>query len=245
MSSYTGQTIINRALINIGVLEQGGTPSVSDTNEGLARLNDMLGQWRIQNKFVWGFTSTAFALTANQATYPMGPAAAAPFNVPRPTFIEKASIQIQTGPIVPVQLFTLEQYRAITDLTAVAAYPQILYNDKASPSSNLILWPKPNVAAATNIILDMWNQILDFQVGGGGAPTVANELPDGYAEAIVNALAVRLMPMFGVAVNTDIGKLISSTALQAEAAIVELNTKARKMMLQAPAAPDAAAGGAQ
>lgn len=230
MASYSAQILINNALVNLGILEQGGTPSVSDSNEALTRLNYMLQQWRIQNKFVPSISSTPYALTATQAIYPIGPAATAPFNVPRPTFIQRASIQLSTGPIVPVRLITQEEYRAITDLTATAAYPQVLYNDRASPASNLYLWPTPT--GTPNLILDAWFQLASFAT----LATTA-DLPDGYPEAISNALAVRLLSMFGVAVAQPVAEVVSALAKQAEAAIVELNAAARGLQM---APPDAA-----
>lgn len=229
MASISGQTLINNSLVNLGILEQGGTPSVSDSNEALTRLNYMLGQWHIQDKFVPSVGTAAYALTAAQAVYPIGPAATAPFNVARPTFIQRASIQVGTGPIVPLRLIEQQEYRSITDLTATAAYPQILYNDRASPASNLYFWPIPT--GTPNVILDTWFQLASF-----ATLATSVDLPDGYAEAISNALAVRLMSMFGIAVDSQVGTLVSSLALQAEASIVALNARARGLAM-----PEAAA----
>lgn len=229
MASISAQTLINNALVNLGILEQGGTPSVSDSNEALTRLNYMLGQWHIQDKFVPSIGTAAYALTASQAVYPIGPAATAPFNVARPTFIKSASIQVGSGPIVPLRLISQEEYRGITDLTATAAYPQVLYDDRASPASNLYFWPTPT--GTPNVILDTWFQLATF-----ATLSTSNDLPDGYAEAISNALPVRCLSMFGIAVDSQIGQIVSALALQAEASIVALNTRARGLAM-----PEAAA----
>ena len=53
MASYSAQTLINLALTDIGILEQGGTPSNSDSNAVLALLNNMVQSWQLQDKFIW------------------------------------------------------------------------------------------------------------------------------------------------------------------------------------------------
>lgn len=229
MSSYTAQTLISQAFTQLGILEQGGTPNTSDSTAALALLNNLVGQWHIQDRFVWGYVSNTYALTGAQNTYPIGPTAAVPFNVPRPTFIEKASLQISTGPIVPLKIITLEQYRGITDLTATAAYPQVLYYDRASPIGNLILWPTPT--GTPNLILETWDQLGSF-----ANLSTAIDLPDGYVEPFVHALAVRCMPMFGVAVQAQVAELVSQLALQAEAMLADLNSRGRTLMMTPPTA---------
>lgn len=236
MAAYTAQTLINNALTNLGVLEQGGTPSVSDSTESLTRLNYGIQQWRIQKKFVWSYSIAAYALTANQSKYPIGPTAASPFNVPRPTFIQEASIQIGTGPVVPLEKFTQAQYRTIKDLTATAQTPQIIYNDRASPLSNLYLWPVPLVGSATNLILDTWAQLSDYATLSTSA-----DLPDGYPEAITGMLGVRLLSMFGMTTG-PVAEMVSSIALEAEKNIAELNAMALQFSI-APVAADADAQG--
>ena len=237
--AITAQALINIALTNLGILDAGGTPNVSDSNEGLIRLNQMIQQWHIQDKFVWSVGQASYGLTASQGAYPIGPAAAAPFNVPRPTYIQQALIGL-AGPNAakqinyPMRLIGQQEYGELADSNSLSHIPQLLYNDRASPSSTLYLWPVPRVAAATNLILYTWAQLGSF-----ATLATAVDLPDGYQEAITNALAVRLMPMFGVAINAQVGQLTSQLAQQAEAALVELNTRARGLMVEPPPRPTA------
>ena len=94
MPSYTGQGIVNTALINLGVLGQGEAPNVSDSTEALLRLNMMIEQWQIQDKFVWSVGQASYTLPSGQPSYQIGIGAAAPFNVPRPNLIQQAFISI-------------------------------------------------------------------------------------------------------------------------------------------------------
>lgn len=234
MASYTAQVLISGAFTDLGILEQGGTPSVSDSNEALTLLNYMVQQWHIQNKFIWQVVSTLWPLVANTGSYTIGVGGV--FNGPRPTFIEQAYISF-LGPganlmTSKLNLLTAMDFNDISDLSATAELPQGLYNDRASPLSTLYLYPKPRCTVATSLQLLTWSQI-----GAFTTLATAVELPDGYAEAIRKALAVRCMPMFGVAINPAVAQLISATALQAEAAIADLNMRARGIMGEATAAP--------
>lgn len=227
MASITAQALITGAFVDLGIQGQGGTPSIDDSNEALTLLNYMIQQWHIQNKFVWQIVSTLWPLVANTGSYTIGPTGT--FNGPRPTFIEQAYISF-LGPganqmTSRLNLLTAQDFNDISDLSATAELPQGLYNDRAAPLSTLYLYPKPRVTVATSLQLLTWSQIGTFT-----NLATAVDLPDGYAEAIRKALAVRCMPMFGVAINPAVAQLISATALQAEAAIADLNMMARRIM---------------
>ncbi len=49
----TGQAIINSALTAIGILEQGGTPSVSDSVDALSELNAAWNAWGIDDGLIY------------------------------------------------------------------------------------------------------------------------------------------------------------------------------------------------
>jgi len=234
MPSTTSQVIITNAISALGMCEQGGTPSVSDSNDALARLNMLLGQWRIQEMFIWSVGLSTSSLVANQRSYQIGPGAADFGTLPRPDYIEDAYIGL-AGPNPAktvnheLRLIGQPEYNAKADLNAAAAIPEELYNDRASPFSTLYLYPVPRCATATTLLLATWAQIADWP-----DLVTAVDLPDGYAEAITNALAIRLAPMFGAAVATEVMQVCSGLAQQAEQNIRALNAKARGLMLAPP-----------
>lgn len=237
MALYSAQTLINNALTNLGILEQGGTPSVSDSNEALSRLNYLIQQWHLQDKFIWSIVSANWPLAANTGTYTIG--VGGTFNTARPTFIEEAYISF-VGPganliTSPLDLITAREYGDIADLSATAELPEKLYYDRASPLGLLALYPKPRCTVASTLQLFTWAQLGSF----AGLASSA-DLPDGYPEAITNALAVRLVSMFGVAVNQQVATVISQLALQAEQAIADLNARARGLMVAPPRPAEAA-----
>ena len=228
MALYSGQALINIALTNLGVLEQGGTPSVSDSTDALTKLNLMIEQWRIQNRLIWSVGQASFALVAATASYTIGPTGA--FATNRPDYIESAQIgylgpNVTKQVVSPLKLISQSEYAGIRDLNTAAAIPERLYNDRGSPNSILYLWPVPRVASATNLILYTWAQLLGY-----ASLITSNDLPDGYAEGIANALAVRLIPSFGAAIAPEVAQWCSQIALQAENKISDLNSIARALM---------------
>jgi hypothetical protein len=161
--------------------------------------------------------------------------------VARPNYIESALISLQgpnsANPIThPLKLIGQPEYSLIRDLNATANIPERLYNDRASPNSTLYLWPVPRCAVSTNLILYTWAQLSSF-----AATTSTADLPNGYCEALSDALAFRLLPRYGVAVAPEVAQIVTQNAVLAEKAIVELNQRTRGMMIAPPQPQGAAA----
>lgn len=91
----TGQTIINNALIALGILEQGGTPSVSDSVDALTELNTTWDAWSIDEGMIYALIAQRFPLTANIAFYTIGPGGA--FNTQIPARIYQARFATASG----------------------------------------------------------------------------------------------------------------------------------------------------
>lgn len=99
----TGQVVINSALTALGMLEQGGTPSVSDSVDALSELNAMWDAWGIDDGLIYAILASRFALAAGIAVYTIGqvdpnnPTLTPNFAAPRPGKIFRASITSATG----------------------------------------------------------------------------------------------------------------------------------------------------
>jgi hypothetical protein len=91
----TGQTIVNNALTMLGMREQGGTPSVSDSQDSLDQLNSMWAAWGIDEGLIYAIVAQRFPVLANLGIYTIGPGALC--NVPRPGRIYRAAFLSATG----------------------------------------------------------------------------------------------------------------------------------------------------
>jgi hypothetical protein len=72
----TGQQIVSNALRHLGMLEQGGTPSVSDSVDTLTALNVMWDAWGIDEGLIYAQYPARFPWGASVAAYTIGPGAA-------------------------------------------------------------------------------------------------------------------------------------------------------------------------
>lgn len=97
----TGQDIVNSALTALGVLEQGGTPSNSDSVDALQELNDQWESWGIDEGMIYAVIAGRYALAADVGVYTIGLAVAGDpqpnFRAKRPAKIYRASISQATG----------------------------------------------------------------------------------------------------------------------------------------------------
>lgn len=88
--SVTANDLIQSAYLLIGVTQPGETPDASMAQQGLTRLNRMLGGWALQNLTIPAVVRQVFALTANVGTYTIGPGGN--FDTPRPTSLTGAAV---------------------------------------------------------------------------------------------------------------------------------------------------------
>ncbi len=86
----TGQVIVSNALTSLNILEQGGTPNVSDSTDALNELNDMWDAAGIDEGLIYAIIPFQGKLVANQGAYNIG--SGAQFNTPRPSRIYKAAV---------------------------------------------------------------------------------------------------------------------------------------------------------
>lgn len=216
----TGQSIVNSALTILNVLELGATPSASDSNAALAELNSMWDAWGIDEGLVNALVPTGpTALTGGVASYTVGTGAT--ISVARPSIIYEAYISgtNRNG----LRIVDAKQYFSHNDLTASAVTPDELYPDFAITSSGYItvyLWPIPSGTPSLSMIVgtpfSAWTLAAAYQ------------LPYGYQDAIQYALAWRLIPQFGSAVDPKVAAVVSELGQKAEARLRAMNTRNRQ-----------------
>jgi hypothetical protein len=239
----TGQTIINQALTTLNILDAGGTPSPSESADLLLELNAMVEAWGTEETLIPSIATAGYALTAAKNPYAMGPAAAAPFNVPRPVRVVSA---YQVSPLGAgtsrnkIRIVGATEYFAHNDLGAQATSPDELYIDWAdvAGSLQLYLFPVPS-QPTTSLELETWTPVAAFALG------VNQPLPSGYQDAIQYGLAYRCIPRYGAVVNQAVAQVVTDIGKQAKQRIQKLNVMNRlldpSLMPPTPAQEQAAA----
>lgn len=221
----TGQLIVNKALTRLGILEQGGTPSVSDSNDALGNLNDYWDSASIDEGWIFAEQKVDFVLPAGTYPIPIGPAAAAPFNVPAPTRIYKAFIVTGTQQNEIKVVGAEEYFGTHNDLTATSSTPDELYPDynigSATGQFSMSLYPWPTATPMLRLVyaatFTSWTLNVSIYV------------PPAYSDALAWIVAFRSLSTFGAAVSQEIAQNVMGNAKLADAKIREMNALNRKM----------------
>ena len=221
----TATQFIYIALRQIGQLRQGQAASVSQNNDGLTLLNNMLEEWSTERTNIFTIGTAAYSLTTTQNVYPIGPTATAPFAVPRPIKIERAGILVVnpngSGTVrFPLQLLSEHEWDAIAVKISSSPIAEKLYSDNAFPNANLYLLPIPTWGSGTapKIELSTWAALTQFP-----DLTTDEEFPPGYAEAIQFNLCLKLVGTYPEALSSAQLQDLAANATASKAAIRALN----------------------
>lgn len=222
----TGQTVISNALTILGILEQGGAPSASDSQAGLNELNSMWDSWGIDEGLIFSIQAINKPLTTATASYTIGTGAS--FNTPLPTRIYKANFVVGNNRN-DLKIIEAIQYYSHNDLTAATSSngaPDELYPDfNVDPTTGfgkIYIWPvpvftspTPSVELQTGVAFTSWALGTNYNI------------PYGYQDAIQYALAWRLIPQYGGIVAPTVMETVAALGAKAETRIRTMNSKNR------------------
>lgn len=191
------------------------TPSPAQYQDALEEFNRLAGSLSCDRFFIYSMLNYVFPLTGSK-TYTMGispdPNAPADFPAPRPVAIETANIVMNpTGNNLryPLALVTDLQWARIRLQDIPNTIPEVLYNDRAYPLSTLYLWGQPVTNAGLELFV--WQTVPKVL-----AWTDLVAVPDGYEDALVLNLAVRLAPHFQRVVPDDVRQQARESLMRLE-----------------------------
>ncbi len=237
----TGQSLINAALTELGILAQGEAPSFSDSTYGLNTLNAWWDGAQIDEGLIYSVSTLRYPLTASVGKYAIGIGAPAPFNATLPTRVVTAAMLSAAGgsnirrvlKIVPQEVFF-----AHSDLGTSGQVSEEIYldwgTDPATGLGNLYLYPVPVCALATQLELEEGVPFQQFTLAGNFF------VPYGYQDAIQKILAWMMLPGFGAAVQQETVQVVIQQAKAAEDRIRKMNAANRQISREmAGLAPEA------
>lgn len=183
----TVQQIINRSYRILGAIGSGVSPTTDETADALTALNAMLDGWMNDKLMVYSQQNITVPLVAGTASYTIGASGAtvtatAPVKVDY-AFVRKSNLDYQ------VKLIDDLKYDAIVQKTATSDIPEYAYFNATHPNATITVFPVPN--AVNNLYLSVWTPYTAI-----AAATETFSLPNGYEEAVVYNLAIRLAPEF-------------------------------------------------
>jgi hypothetical protein len=186
----TAHDIINRALRSIGVLASGESASYEIANDALTSLNDVLSG--LANESLLIYQNTVDTVTMDgAASYTFGEDGTPDIDSVRPVKIHSMFYRTTDSIDIPVDIVTLGEFDAITDKTETNDIPRWVYVETSYPNMTLHVWPKATEGA---LRINSSKPLTAF-----AGLTTAVALPPGYERMLRYALAVELMPEYGIA----------------------------------------------
>lgn len=189
--STTAAIIIQDALAEIGVLGDGETASGDMIDRGLRMLNRLLDV--LSNKTDWAYyaSSEYFALTGQQS-FTIGPTG--DLVTTRPIKIETATVD-RNLITYPVKVIDNEKYDILTYKSLQGANTQAIYYESQFPNAIVYCYP---VSTGCTLHMRVLNSVKQF-----ADAFTQIEMPEGYEDAIMLALAVRMSPSYARPVSAD------------------------------------------
>lgn len=184
----TARTLVTNALLDLGVIAEGETPTASQAVGGLRKLNNMIDAWNIENLMVYGSTQNVFPLVSNDGVYTLG--TGGDFNIPRPDNIISAYVRDSSLPAAqiydfPLYIYNTQEYADVRLKGLTTALPQGVYFDDSFPLINVYVYPVPSTAQYSLVI---WTP--------GILPTLTLDtvisLAPGYKRALESNLVIEL-----------------------------------------------------
>ena len=225
---FTYADLINQALVDLGAIKPGASPSTTVRDDGFVRLNQMWEGWgqdpTISNaQYHQGFTTLA---GITNYTFGVGGSFNASAIPVRVYGAESISGNFRS----PVKVISYEELdeQAQDTLGSSTVLQTMLACDNAYPVKNVRLFPVP--VGGSTLMIDYWGSMAAF---ASVTDTVA--VAPAFADALHFNLAIAMLPQYG-------RQGIDATAIAANAAkslgvIQQLN----RLILGASLAPQAAA----
>lgn len=190
--AITGATLVTDAMYQAGVLgqDQGAAPSNDDAQLVLRRLQRMLDSWSTDDLMIYQANAETLSMSASVSQYSTALLAAG-----RPVKIETMWVTY-AGVDYPVIQIDDARYASIA-IKNINAIPQYCWINDSFPQMQLTFWPIPFAPMTLNMICQRLLQSTTV--------TMATSLsfPPGYEKALVDCLAVDIMPSFGLQPNAS------------------------------------------
>lgn len=198
----TGLSVVTDAFLMAGVTGAGQNLSQFDLNQGLRRLNGMLGLWGTRRWLIWDLVEIGFTSDGRVTPYSVGPGG--DYSIARrPDRIEFAFLrqltQNQGLPVdTPLKVWEArEQYDLNVLKKNFVSYPAGIFLDTSWPLGQMFVFPWPN-AIQYQIFIAMKNVFPVFT-----AATLMSQIPDFYVEGFKRNLARIVRQAYGKGTKPD------------------------------------------
>jgi hypothetical protein len=223
------------ALLDLGVLAAGETPTADDMTNALRAMNRLIDQWAAERLQIYSpSVETTWNIVPGTQTYTVG--AGGTVNVARPVFLNDVRFRnTATSPVVEFAMRRLsdEEWINIPIKTLTSTLPVEYYYTPTYPLGTLRLYPVPTMTTLTGVLYapEAVSEIANI--------TTTITLPPGYRRMIVKNLAVEMAPSY----QRDVQREIASAADQSKRVVKNANTRLMDMHFDSAALVSGSQGG--
>lgn len=182
--AITARATIQGALKLIGVLDPAETMTPEDSDDGLRMLNNLVDAWNIERLNIYAVVDVTASFAGASATIGTGMT----INTPRPIRIESAYYR-RGGVDYPLDIIDDAEYNSISMKAISTDYPEVLYYTADAPTGQVFVYPVPT--SVTPYTFQVMKQLTAF-----ADLDTAYNMAQGYAKALMYALAVELAPLY-------------------------------------------------
>ncbi len=206
--------ILNDALVEIGALDPTESIDAAAASHALREFNRMIQAWNIEDLMVYTVNRQEFPLVIGKQSYTIGVGGDFVTTTPiRPGQIDMVSVLFGSPAVeIPIDILNDEQWRDMSVKQVNSSFPLMVWTNGNYPLNELFFWPIPQTV--NNVVLYLWGQAPEF--------TSVNTdvvFPQGYEDAMVPSLALRLAPSYG----KDPSPVTVAKAQQAKTLIRRMN----------------------
>lgn len=199
------RAILTDALIEIGAIAVGETPSAADIQLALRYFQRQLDAWTAERAALNVQKRIGFTLPSGQSTRTIGPSGQVVTS--RPTWLDNLTyVNPGSSPEqeVPVALLTADEYAVLNIKELPSALPLQAFYQMDETNGTLFIWPQVTQA------VDMY---LYFEAGVTIPVTIDDVLlgTAGYQEAFHYQLAERLLGPFAVGDQAVIARVLTQS----------------------------------
>lgn len=202
--SSTAVTILEDARRLLGVHAEEESLEAHELQTGIRFLTRMLKEWEVDPALgTWLYTEGSLALVDGDGAYTFqagGDVTTVPFE------IVHVRVSTSAGASIPLQRISREDYYRLPTPTSEGRPTQWFY-DRQRDGGTLYLWPVPD-SNDHDITYTYRRRIMDVDAG-----TDNLDIPPEWEEAVVNNLAVKLIPVYGRGGSPEAAQIITQAEL--------------------------------
>lgn len=172
----TATLLITNAYIDLGELEPGESPSASEYAQALIALNNLIGNWNIQDLMATAAVTATVSLVSGTQSYALGT---------RVSRIVSASVVMAAGPTFGLKILNAQEWNEIEDKDISSNEIMGLFYDAGFPTGTVYLAPRP--LSGLTLTYVGWAAQSTF-----ASLSTNNTLLPGYERALTSALAIEL-----------------------------------------------------